>query len=45
MIEFMELRAVSERSRRSMLPKRVRDMALADIQSHLIAAKRRALTR
>jgi hypothetical protein len=36
---------VSETSRRSMLPKRFRDMALADIQSHLIAAKRRALTR
>ncbi|MDP3927272.1 MAG: ATP-binding protein [Hydrogenophaga sp.] len=45
MIEFMELLAVSETSRRSMLPKRFRDMALADIQSHLIAAKRRALNR
>jgi len=45
MIEFMELLAVSETSRRSMLPKRYRDMAIADIQSNLIAAKRRALTR
>ena len=45
MIEFMELLAVSETSRRSMLPQRFRDMATADIQSHLIAAKRRALTR
>lgn len=45
MIDFMELLAVSETSRRSMLPKRYRDMAIADIQSHLAAAKRRALTR
>ena len=45
MIEFMELLAVSETSRRSMLPKRYRDMAVADIQSNLIAAKRRALAR
>jgi transitional endoplasmic reticulum ATPase len=45
MIEFMELLAVSETSRRSMLPKRYRDMAIADIQSNLLAAKRRALTR
>jgi SpoVK/Ycf46/Vps4 family AAA+-type ATPase len=45
MIEFMELLAVSETSRRSMLPKRYRDMAIADIQSNLVAAKRRALTR
>jgi ATP-dependent 26S proteasome regulatory subunit len=45
MIEFMELLAVSETSRRSMLPKRFRDMAIADIQSNLVAAKRRALTR
>ena len=45
MIEFMELLAVSETSRRSMLPKRYRDMAIADIQSNLIATKRRALTR
>ena len=45
MIEFMELLAVSETSRRSMLPKRYRDMAIADIQSNLLAARRRALTR
>ena len=45
MIEFMELLAVSETSRRSMLPKRYRDMAISDIQNNLIAAKRRALTR
>jgi transitional endoplasmic reticulum ATPase len=45
MIEFMELLAVSETSRRSMLPKRYRDMAVADIQSNLLAARRRALAR
>ena len=45
MIKLMELLAVSEASRRSMLPKRYRDMALADIQSHLIQARRRALVR
>ena len=45
MIEFMELLAVSETSRRSMLPKRFRDMAMADIQSNLLATKRRALNR
>ena len=45
MIEFMELLAVSETSRRSMLPKRFRDMAIADIQSNLVAARRRALNR
>lgn len=45
MIEFMELLAVSETSRRSMLPKRFRDMAISDIQNNLIAAKRRALAR
>lgn len=45
MIEFMELLAVSETSRRSMLPKRFRDMAISDIQSNLIAARRRALAR
>ncbi len=45
MIEFMELLAVSETSRRSMLPKRFRDMAMADIQSNLAAARRRALVR
>ncbi len=45
MIEFMELLAVSETSRRSMLPKRYRDMSMADIQSNLQQAKRRALAR
>ncbi|MDB5930530.1 MAG: ATPase, central domain protein [Polaromonas sp.] len=45
MIEFMELLAVSETSRRSMLPKRYRDMALGDIQNHLLAARRLALAR
>jgi transitional endoplasmic reticulum ATPase len=45
MIEFMELLAVSETSRRSLLPKRYRDMAISDIQSHLMAAKRLALAR
>jgi ATP-dependent 26S proteasome regulatory subunit len=45
MIEFMELLAVSETSRRSMLPKRFRDMATADIQSNLLAARKRALAR
>ncbi|MBK6999663.1 MAG: ATP-binding protein [Rhodoferax sp.] len=45
MIEFMELLAVSETSRRSLLPKRYGDMSLADIQSRLQAARRRALTR
>lgn len=45
MIEFMELLAVSETSRRSMLPKRFRDMSVQDIQSQLVLAKRRALVR
>jgi ATP-dependent 26S proteasome regulatory subunit len=45
MIEFMELLAVSETSRRALLPKRFRDMATADIQSHLLAARQRALAR
>lgn len=45
MIEFMELLAVSETSRRSLLPKRFREMAIGDIQNNLIAAKRRALAR
>jgi SpoVK/Ycf46/Vps4 family AAA+-type ATPase len=45
MIEFMELLAVSETSRRTLLPKRFRDMATADIQSHLLAARKRALSR
>jgi hypothetical protein len=45
MIEFMELLAVSETSRRTLLPKRFRDMATADIQSNLQAARKRALAR
>lgn len=45
MIEFMELLAVSETSRRSLLPQRYRSMALADIQSQLQNARRRALAR
>lgn len=45
MIELMELLAVSETSRRSMLPQRYRDMALTDIQAHLQDAKRRVLAR
>ncbi len=45
MIEFMELLAVSETSRRSLLPARYRDMALADIQNLLLHARRRALER
>jgi ATP-dependent 26S proteasome regulatory subunit len=45
MIEFMELLAVSETSRRTLLPKRFRDMAIADIQSKLLAARKRALSR
>ena len=45
MIEFMELLAVSETSRRSMLPARYRDMTIADIQSKLLQARRLALSR
>ncbi|RYX96984.1 MAG: ATP-binding protein [Comamonadaceae bacterium] len=45
MINFMELLAVSETSRRSMLPQRYRDMAIADIQNNLIQARRLALSR
>ena len=45
MIEFMELLAVSETSRRTLLPKRFRDMAIADIQNNLLAARKRALAR
>ena len=45
MIEFMELLAVSETSRRSMLPKRYQGMALSDIQGKLMAARRLALAR
>ena len=45
MIEFMELLAVAETSRRSMLPKRFREMAVADIQRNLLSARKRALAR
>ena len=45
MIRFMELLAVSETSRRSMLPKRFSEMAIGDIQSNLAQAKRLALSR
>lgn len=45
MIDFMELLAVSETSRRSMLPARYRDMAIEDVQSRLLAARRVALAR
>lgn len=44
MITFMELLAVSETSRRSMLPKRFSEMAIPDIQSNLALARRRALS-
>jgi transitional endoplasmic reticulum ATPase len=45
MIAFMELLAVSETSRRSMLPQRFRELSAADIQTHLQDARRRALAR
>jgi len=45
MIAFMELLAVSETSRRSLLPARFRDMATADIQNQLQSARLRALAR
>ena len=45
MIDFMELLAVSETSRRSMLPQRYREMATEDIQTRLLAARRLALAR
>ncbi len=45
MIEFMELLAVSETSRRSMLPARFREMPVEEIQSKLASARQRALTR
>ncbi|MCW8164828.1 AAA family ATPase [Verminephrobacter aporrectodeae subsp. tuberculatae] len=43
MIDFMELLAVSETSRRSLLPERFRTLELADIQQQLRAARRLAL--
>jgi transitional endoplasmic reticulum ATPase len=45
MIEFMELLAVSETSRRSLLPERFRKMPVAEIQDSLRAARQRALAR
>jgi transitional endoplasmic reticulum ATPase len=45
MIEFMELLAVSETSRRSLLPPRYQAMALEDIQDKLRKARQRALMR
>ncbi|MEO8023093.1 AAA family ATPase [Polaromonas sp.] len=45
MIEFMELLAVSETSRRSLLPERFRKMAVSDIQKNLREARVRALGR
>jgi len=39
------LLAVSETSRRSMLPQRFRELSAADIQTHLQDARRRALAR
>jgi hypothetical protein len=45
MIEFMELLAVSETSRRSLLPERFRKMPLDDIQAALRQARLRALGR
>ncbi len=45
MIAFMELLAVSETSRRSMLPQRYQGMTSADIQGQLQSARRRALVR
>ena len=45
MIEFMELLAVSETSRRSLLPPRFANMPIADIQTHLQEARARALGR
>jgi transitional endoplasmic reticulum ATPase len=43
MIEFMELLAVSETSRRSLLPERFKRMSIKDIQSRLIQARAAAL--
>ncbi len=45
MIRFMELLAVSETSRRSMLPKRFSEMPVSEIQTSLAQAKLRALSR
>ena len=45
MIEFMELLAVSETSRRSLLPQRFRELSLQEIQTRLQQARVRALRR
>jgi hypothetical protein len=45
MIEFMELLAVSETSRRSLLPAKYQSMAIEDIQDKLRTARQRALAR
>lgn len=45
MIDFMELLAVSETSRRSLLPERFRSLPIDDIQAKLRAARTRALGR
>jgi transitional endoplasmic reticulum ATPase len=45
MIEFMELLAVSETSRRSLLPERFKRMSIKDIQTRLIEARAAALRR
>jgi transitional endoplasmic reticulum ATPase len=45
MIEFMELLAVSETSRRSLLPERFRSLTVDEIQSRLREARARALSR
>ena len=45
MIDFMEMLAVSETSRRSLLPERFRTMPLEEIQSKLRDARSRALGR
>jgi transitional endoplasmic reticulum ATPase len=45
MIEFMELLAVSETSRRSLLPERFRALTVDEIQSRLREARMRALGR
>jgi len=45
MIDFMELLAVSETSRRSLLPARFQTLSLDDIQTRLRGARQRALGR
>jgi transitional endoplasmic reticulum ATPase len=45
MIEFMELLAVSETSRRSLLPERFKQMSIKEIQSRLQQARKAALVR